>query len=253
MFELLLNPSPRALVIHLARGDTRHVLTFTTDLTEHETVGPPMTRLRGTIAEGVERLSVRASDLSRIGLTKEAVDLVDRSIRPAFRAAVEATLKAGRAIDAEWTRLHTPKFNEQSVPAVRAERRAFAQTLKVPDRIAAAQGHPELAAAIIEGGLAMSGLPADIYERLRREMAVGQLATTLVTQHEFKVAATADDPVAGQPDWEGVRKVAADRLDRLDGERELIARVPATLSSVVNAVALMVEESRAAAFERLSA
>lgn len=253
MFEFLLNTSERAVAINLARGDVRQVLTFTSDLTGHETVGPPMTRLQTAVADSADHLAKRAPDLSRTGLTKEAEGRVDRSIQPAFAAVVEATLKARRDTDAEYTRLHTPRFDDNSVPAVRAELRGFAQSLKVPDRIAAAQNDPYLAAALIEGGLAMSGLPADMFERLRREMAIGQLATVLTTQHEFKVVATADDPVAGQPDWEGVRRVAADRLDRLDGERDLIARVPATLSHVVNAVGLMLEESRPRAFERLSA
>lgn len=253
MFEFLLNPSPRALAVHLARGDVRHIVAFDTEITGHDTLGPPVTAVQAALAETGDNLAKRAPDLSPAGLTKEAERMVDRSIKPVFQSAVEATFAARQRADEAFKRLHTPKFEAGSSETVRVERRNYARLLKLPVALEAAQSDPDLAAAIVEGGEALSGFSADIFQRLRREMAVGQLANLLATQHDYRTAPSADDPVAGYSDWEAARSAAAEAVAKVEAERELIGRVPAVLSSVVTGVAVMLESTRQQAFERLSA
>lgn len=248
-----INPTPHALVLQLARGDVRHTLAFESEATSHETVGPTLTQLQAAIAAAAERLANAAPDLSRSGLTKEAGTQVDRTIKPAFSMAVESAHKANTALEAETARLFMPRFAERSEPAVRTAQVTWWRALSMPQKLAAVQSDSSLAAAVVEAGPALSGVPADIFERIRRDMAIGQLADNLARTQDFRSDPTPDDPIGRKPDWEAARKVAAARLDRLDNERELLGRIPALLSSVVNAVALMTEESRAAAFGRLTA
>lgn len=253
MFQYSINPTPDFLILQLARGDVRHTLAFEAELTGHERIGSTLTQLQAGVAGVAEHLANRAPLLSRTGLTQEAEGLVDRTIKSPFELSVEAAHKERRSLEAEWSRLHTPKFADGADPAVRVEQRNYARSRKLPEAIAAAQRDPGLAAAIIEGGPAMSGLPADVFAVLRHDMAVGQLATILASQHDYLTPPTADDPVAGLPDFEAARAVAAKRFATLEAERELIGRIPALLSNVVSAVALMLETSRQAAYERLTA
>lgn len=108
-------------------------------------------------------------------------------------------------------------------------------------------------AAIVEGGEALSGVPKDVFERMRREMATEQLAQRIIASTSMRTEPTADNPIAGEIDIETARINAADKMERLDAERELLARVPALLSNVVTTVAVLTGENRNAAFARLTA
>ena len=123
----------------------------------------------------------------------------------------------------------------------------------MPKMLDAVQADTSLAAAIVEGGQAMSGLPADVFDRLRRTMAIGQLAERIMRDNSLRTEPNADDPIGGKPDIATALLNAEGRLDRLDAERELLESVSGLLANVVQAVALMTGESRHAAFERLAA
>lgn len=253
MFEFRINPTPTHLIIQVARDTVRDAAVFETELTRHANVGSTLTQLQAATASTAETLQNRASDLSGTGLTKAAEKLIGDSIKPAFDLSVEVAHRERRNLETEWNRLHTPKFAKDSEQAVRAEQRSWARSLKLPASIAAAQRDPALAAAIVEGGVALSGWPADQFDRIQHDMAIGQLATIMADQHDYLTPATPDDPVGGQPDFEAARAVAAERFKNLEAERELIGRIPTLLASVVTAVAVMMEETRQAAFERLTA
>ena len=123
----------------------------------------------------------------------------------------------------------------------------------MPARLEAANSDPSLASALIEGGQAMSGFPTDVFDRLHREMAIGQLTDALLTGQDFRTPQTPDDPIGGKPDRAAARIVAVKRLENLEAERELLGTVPAILSNVLNAVALMTGETRETAFQRFTA
>ncbi|MEG9268303.1 hypothetical protein [Qipengyuania sp. Mu-71] len=254
MFEFLLNPSPRALAIHMARGETRHVLSIETDLAANERIGTAVTALQASLANVGEGLQKRGPLLSPAGLSDAAGVAIDTTVRPAYRDVVASTLAAQRALEAEWSDIMTPRFPDSVAPAARVEQREHVRSRKLPDALAAAQGDLlGLGAAIVEGGQGLSGLPTDIFERLQKDVAVEGLAQRIVRDAALRTEPTLENPLGGAPDLETARANAAGRLDRLDNERALIGRVPALLSSVISAVALMTDATRQKALERLAA
>lgn len=246
-------PAQGAMVLQLARDDVRQTVAFEEELTKHDVVGSAVTPLQTSLATIADRLSKAAPDLSAEGFTKEAKRQIDSGLVQPYGLAIEAAYKAEREIDAEWGKLHTPRFPDGSEPAMRAEQRQWWRGLSMPAKVEAANSDPALAAAIVEAGPAMSTLPADVFDRLRRDMAVEQLADNLARSQDFRTPQTPDDPIAGRPDREAARKVAIARFERLDAERDLLGRVPTLLSAVINAAALMAGETRQAAFDRLNA
>lgn len=252
-FSYAPNPEPGAMILQLGRDNTRETIAFLKELTEHEAIGSAVMQVQTSTAAIAQSLSNAAGDLSDDGFSKEAKRLVDARLVPAYGLAIEATYKAERELEAEWQRLHTPRFPDGSEPAIRAEQRQWAARLSMPAKLEAANADPMLAAAIVEGGLAMSAMPADVFNRLVRTMGEGQLADAIMQGQDFRTPQTPDDPIAGKPDREAALRTAIAKFDRLDAERDLLGTVPPLLSSVINAVALMTGETRQTAFERLSA
>lgn len=253
MFDYFLNATSHGNVLQMGRGEQRIAIAFPPDLVAHREVGSAVVHLQDAVDDAATRLAALAPDRSPEGLNKEAIALVERGIAPKFRLMVEAGHKAITATDAELNRLHTPRFTDDTPLAVRAERRSWARGLSLAQKLDAAKADPDLAAAIIEGGQAMSGLPADIFDRVRREVAVTQMAGRLGLSSDYRTKPTADDPIAGQPDRAATRKAAQEALEGLEATRETLGRLSPLLSSIVTAVALMTGETRTAAFERLSA
>lgn len=252
-FSYLAIPNPDAMVFQLAVDEQRATVAVATELEKHDKIGAPVTALRTTIASTASTLAETAGDLSDAGFTKQAVRLVDAKVVPAYALVIESTYAARRELEAEWAKLHTPRFPEGSEPAVRAEQRAWWRGLSMPKKIEAANSDPALVAAIVEAGPAMSTLPADVFDRLKRDMAIEQLTDNLARSHDFRTPQTPTDPIAGRADREAARKVAVARFERLEAERELIASVSPLLTSVIDATATLTGESRLAAFERLNA
>lgn len=252
-FSYLAIPDPNAMVLQFARDEKRATVAFDKPLTAHETIGSAVTQVQTSIAAIAESLLNAAADLSDEGFTKEAVRLVDAKLVPAYGLAIEAAYKSRRDVDAEFDRLHLPRFPEASEPAVRAEQRAWWRSLSMPAKLEAANADSALAAAIVEGGQAMSAMPSDVFDRLRRDMAVAQLADNLARSQDFRTPQTPDNPIAGEPDREAARKNAVARFDRLEAERELLGTVTPLLSNVIDAVAVLTGETRQGAFDRLNA
>lgn len=251
-FEFLSTVSDRALIAQTNRGDARHTLAISRDLTEHPIVGEPIRRLFDTLTDTGTTLTARAPDLSDNGFAKAASEATGKLAAP-FQLTVEAAYRASKQVDAEHAELYAPRFPDGTKAELNAERRAYARGLSMAKAYEAATADLSLASAIVEGGQGMSGLPAEVFDRLRREMATGQLAERIANNAALRTAPTADDPIGGAPDMVTARANAADRLDRLDSERELLATVPTLLANVVNAVSAITGEARQAAFERLSA
>ena len=252
-FTYTINPAPGVMILQPKRDNAGPTLAFTEQLTQHDRIGGPLTQLQTSFATIAETLAQRASDWSDDGFSKAARRLVDDKLRAPFRLTVEATHAARREHEAEWAKLHTPRFSDDSDPAVRAEQRTWWRGLSTPAKLDAANADPALAAAIVEGGFAASGLPRDVFDRLTRTMGEGQLADAIMRGQEFRTAPSPDDPIAGQPDREAALKVAAARFERMEAERDVLGTVSPLLVTIVAAVAMMTGEARSQAFERLSA
>lgn len=252
-FQFRTSTSERAILNHLSREGTDMTLATETGLVEHPGVGTDIRSLNDALTETGESLARIAADRSPSGFDKEAGALIDRRLKPAFRLVVEGQRRSMAELEKEEATLYAPRFAEGSEPATRAEQRAWWRGLSMPQRMEAANADPALAAAIVEAGPAMAGLPSDVFQRLKRTMAEGQLAERIARDAGLRTVPTVDDPIGGQPDYETARANAAKRLDRLDDERDMLNRVPALLANVVTAVALMTGEKRQAAFERLTA
>lgn len=251
-FTFTAHPTPEGMVLQPRRDGKTETVVSLTEQEKHDRCGAPVTALRTALASTASGLAEIAGDLSDDGFSKEAKRRTASIVQP-FGMVVESTYAARKSVDETLAKLHTPRFPDESEPAVRAEQRSFASGLSMAARIEAANRDPLLAAAIVEGGLAMSGMPADVFDRMKREMAVGQLTDALLKGQDFRTPQTVDDPIAGKPDRDAARNVAEKRLANLESERELLDTLPALLSHVINAVALMSGETRQAAFERLTA
>lgn len=252
-FNYTANPAPGVMILQPKRDNAGPTLAFTEQLIQHDRIGGPLTQLQTSFATIAETLAQRASDWSDDGFSKEARRLVDDKLRAPFRLTVEATHAARRDHDAEWANLHTPRFSDDSDPAVRAEQRTWWRGLSTPARLDAANADPALAAAIVEGGFGMAALPRDVFDRLTRTMGEAQLAERIARDANLRTPATPDDPIAGEPDREAALKEAAGRFDRMEAERGLLGTVSPLLATVIAAVGLLTGETRPQAFERLSA
>jgi hypothetical protein len=237
----------------LATPDASTVVTVELALKEHAGVGDTVTALHAVLAVEAEALAREAPNLSREGLAKSARDRVDRNIAPKFQLLQESAHAALAAVDRQIEALMTPRFPEGSEAAIRVAQVMWFRDLSMPQKLAAAQADASLAAAVVEAGPALSGVPVDVWERQRREMAVTQRAAQLVKRPEFRTQPSADDPIAGTPDLEAARREAEREIKALEDEREVLDRIAPLLGSVVNAVALMTAETRAEAFTRLTA
>ncbi|MGX7926219.1 hypothetical protein ACWPMX_06555 [Tsuneonella sp. HG094] len=251
-FTYTANPAPGVMILQPKRDNAGPTLAFTDQLTQHDRIGGPLTQVQTSFATIAETLAHRSGDLSDDGFSKEARRLVDDKLRPPHRLTVEATYAAQREFDAEWRKLNTPRFSDESDPAVRAEQRTWWRGLSTPAKLETANADPALAAAVVEGGFAASGLPRDVFDRLTRTMGEGQLADAIMRGQEFSTAPSPDDPIAGHPDRAAALKVATARFERMEAERDLLATVSPLLATLITAVAMITGESRQAAFERLS-
>ena len=244
--------SGRGLLNTHRTGDRAAHVLFRSDLIEHQRVGSPISDVRDAVTVVSETLQARAPDLTDTGFNKLAQHEVEQRIAPSFREARVAIHSAFDDLDKREAPFYRPTFADAQLPAVRVEQRQWARSLSLPQLLKVVQDDPTLAGAIIEGGHAMSGLPADIFARLRREMAVHRATTILSGQRQFAVAATADDPVAGQPDHDAARTAGEALIKAFEDERELLATAPDLLANVVTAVALMLDVNRAEAFKVLT-
>lgn len=251
-FTFRTDTSERAIATRIARGENHMVLTVTTDLAEHPDVGQPITALNQTLTGNIENLNRRAADLSEQGFSNAALAVVP-AIAAQFRLVIEAQRASLTRVTDTLDKLLDPGFPETFPIARRIEVRAFARTLEPGAHFDLAMSEPPIGAAVVEGGAALSGLPADGFARLRRAVAVEQLAQDIMDSNRvtMRIAPTVADPIGGKPDLQTARTNAAARIEALEAEKSLLERVPAVLSNVVLAVALLTGETREATLARL--
>ena len=252
-FESTVSNTNEGFVIQTRVNDKSHTLFTSKALAEHRTVGSAFTNLNDAVASTAETLTSRAPDLTATGFNKAANDAVTRNIAPAFQAAQKAVPVAIADLDKRSSSFDKLHFTDDQSPAVRVELRQYAHTLSLPDLISATRRDPVLAAAVLEGGDALSGLPADIIDRLHEELRIGNATRVFAFQNDYRTAPSAHDPIGGQPDHAAARAAGERLIAAFDAERELLASAPDTLASVVTVAALMTDTGREAAFAALTA
>lgn len=243
----------RATVQTFEVREQRHVIAATVDLLNHRTVGPPLQRLVDGAASMAEELATKAPDLTHTGAVKLALQLSASRIAGPFREAQAAAPRADADLAKREAPVYQPRFDDATPPAVRVEMRQYARSLSLPNLMKAVRDDATMASAIVEGGPAMSGLPTDIFERVRNDMALGNITAIMSRDHAQTIAPTADDPIGGKPDLAAARDLGERTIAAWKAERDTLATVPALLSSIVTAVALMTDQSRADAFAGLTA
>lgn len=252
-FKLTVADTGRGNNISVQLSERRNDLFINSALTIHPTFGLPVTALQAELIGTFETLQEQATDLSHNGFLKRAEALIAANVAEPFNDVRSAAPAARRDLDDRFAPFNRPRFSDDQPPAVRVEQRQWARTLPLPQLMEATARDPGLAAAVIEGGPAMSGLSPDIMERMRRDMAITNATTILMGQRTFQSAPTADDPVGGKPDDVAARKAGEALIKALEAEAELIEGVPAFLASIVSAIALVMDETRDQALARLVA
>lgn len=241
-------------VVHQPRmGDRTVTVVMPKALAEHHITGAPFSDTNDSMASIGEALSTRAPDLTHSGLLKASTALVTEKLAPAFRSAVASVPAARADLDKRSGSFDNLQFSDETPISVRVEQRQFAHTLSLPDLIAAATADPMLAASIVEGGPAMSRLPADIFERLRAGLMQDRVTAMFAHQGNYLTAPSATDPIGGKPDHARARAVAERTVAAWAAERELLDTAPAILSAVVNFAALITDTSPNEAYAMLSA
>jgi len=245
--------SDRALVTQLVRGEGRATFALPTELAEHPDLGEPLVRLQETLAGVAQGLAEIAGNYSESGFRPIAIDRTG-TIAPAFRLTIEAQRSAMQRLERERERFHTPSASDSlAVTHRRIEMRAHVRGMSVDAVLSAAKADPEIAAAIVEGGVTLSGLPEPAFKALEREVAVEALADRILAGGTLpRIAPSVTDPVGGALDRETARRNAAARLERLDDEIALLGTVPAVLANVLLAVSVLTGETRETVLERFA-
>ncbi len=240
--------------VHQVRlGDRSTTLFIPKRLSDHPRVGVKFTALDDAIATTSETLAARAGDLTFNGFLKLATEQVAATLAPAFRAAQASVPVALADLDKREAPFRALRFADDQPPAVRVEQRQHARALPLPKLIEATRADPALAAAIIEGGVAMSGLPAEIFDQLRDDMMVTNASRSLAATNDYRTPASASDPIGGQPDHSAARAAGERLIAAFRAERELLDLAPVTLASVVAVLALRLDTTVDAAFAALTA
>lgn len=253
MLALSISQTDGGPVLTARIGDRVTALHASTALTDHRIIGGPLQALsEGCDATG-EISQARAADLTPSGFNKMARDLIAARIAGPFNVLRDAIIVAETDLAARRAPYEKPFFAADHPPAVRVELRQHARSLPLPALMEAVQSDPTLAAAVIEGGLAMSGLPADIFARVERDMAVGNATRVLAGQRTYKTAPSASDPVGGKPDPKAARAAGEGLIAAFEMEEALLATAPAFLAAVVDFAALLTDTTRDEAFRLLTA
>lgn len=243
----------RGNVTNVTVGDRTVTLFTPTKLTEHKTVGGPMQTLSDGITAGAEFLQAKAPDLTATGFAKLANETVIARVKGPFNGAVAALAEAITDNKTRTNDKFVPAFTAEQTPAVRAELRTYGKSLPLPALMDMIGKDAGLANAVVEGGHAMSGLPADIFDRVRDEMAIGNLATKLMAQRTYRTAPSPADPIGGQPDHGAARQAAEAVIKGLSDELDTLTEARGTLALVIDAVAIMTDQTRDGAFALLTA
>jgi hypothetical protein len=235
------------------KNDIKETIFTPKNLIEHKIFGSPTINLIGELSTVGELVVSQANDRTPVGLAKLARDQVSKRVVGPFREMTRAMPLAQDNLNGRRGDFFEPLFSESEPPIVRVELRQSVRGGKLHEVIDASRRNPSLRAAIIEGGLQLSGLPVDIFEMLAREMAVGNASRRLADQHGYRTKPTPLNPIGGLPDHDAAKAAAEALITALEVEGELLSSVPSTLASVVSATAMMMDVDRSAAFDLLTA
>jgi len=243
----------RGLLTSFGVGDRKAYFVASTAMTGHRAIGTALQALSDGLATTGDIIQARAADLTATGLAKLATETIAARVAPHFNALRSAIADADAGLGKRMEIYYTPHFSADEPPAVRVERRQYAKSLSLPALMDAVQNDGSLAAAIIEGGLAMSGLPANIFDRLKRDLAVTNATRILAGQRAYRTVPDADDPIGGKPDHDAARAAGEELITAFESEQALLSEAPATLTAVINIVAIMTDTTRDDAFKLLAA
>ena len=246
-FEARTQESERGQVDYIAD----HVLFWPNTVQNHTVMGTAFTSLRSSLLFGTTNLAERAPDLSAQGFITEAKRWATDARAP-FVAAQKAVRAARDASEATLRKPKVPVFAPDETPAVRADRRAWARGLKLSDLVPVAMADPSLAAAIVEGGQPMSGLPEDIFERIRDVMVRANLASYFMPATDFRTKPTADDPIADLPDEAALEAYVSAIIANHARDAEAVKAAPTILVDFIGAVATLTDQRREDAFALLT-
>lgn len=219
----------------------------------HRVIGEAVKALSDGLATTGEFIQAKSEDLTASGLSKLANEAITARIKPAFIATQRAIPAAEADLGKRMDMFTAPFFTDDQPPAVRVELRQYARTLPLPNLVGATQSDPSLAAAVVEGGAAMSRLPPDVFDRLKRDMAVANATRVLSGQRDFRTVADASDPIGGKPNPTAARAAGEALISALEAEHELLAEAPNALTAIIDIVAIMTDTTRDASFTLLTA
>lgn len=240
-------------IYSVRRGEQMASYFVPSETEANDIIGRPSVALGDALASVMEIAQAKSADLTPTGLNKLATSQVSERIAAPFNALRSAIPAAHADLDNHMANFGMPKFPAGQSPSVRVEKRQYAKSLPLPALLQAVQNDPTLAAAVVEGGLAMSGLPADIFANIEQNMRASNATALLMGQREFKTKPSVDDPVGGKPDHQTARAEGKALIRALDQKRALLNQAPAMLASVVNIVALVTDTDRATALDLLMA
>lgn len=241
----------RAIIYQFGIGDQRETIAASHSALEHKAISTSASALMIGFDGYMDYLVRKAPDLSPEGFLKAARTGAPERLKAPFRNVRDDTREALKALEAREADWANYTFEEQHTPAVRAEQRGWARTRKLPELIAATEADPVLAAAIVEGGLAMSGLPADIFDRLKQTAGAAQAANRMMSSWEYRTEPNAMDPVGSRVDWDAARQAGNNIVAGLREQRETLESVSGMLAGVVTGVALVTDQRRDAAYTML--
>lgn len=225
-------------------GERTAYLLGTTALTGHRMIGGLVQALNDGVASMGELVEARAADLTTAGRIKLAAETISARVKAHFNALRRAIPDAEADLAKRRDDFRKPFFTDDQPPAVRVELRQHARSLPLPALMEAVQSDQALAAAIVEGGVAMSGLPADIYGRVARDMEVGNAARVLSGQRVYRTAPTAADPVGGRLDPDAARAAGEALIAALEAEQALLDSAPSVLAAAVDIAAILTDATR---------
>lgn len=215
-------------------------------------LGAPFGALRAGYLAGVSDLAERAAELSAVGFNKAATAFVRADLVAPFKAAQTAARAARDSSASALAKPLAPVFGPETPPQARAEMRAWARSQKMADLVPLALADPTLAAAMVEGGQPMSGLPSDVFERIRDVMVRHNLATFYAPYAEFRTTPNADDPVADLPDAEALKGYVDEIIANHRKAADAAAAAPKILAEFVTAIATLTDARREDAFTLLT-
>jgi hypothetical protein len=252
-FTYLTSQTERGSLASFGVGDRKAYFLASTAMTGHRVIGLALQALSDGLATTGDIIQARAADVTATGFAKLATETIVARVAPSFNALRSAIAEAEADREKRMEIFGAPHFSTNEPPAVRVERRHYAKSLPLPALMDAVQKDGSLAAAIIEGGLAMSGLPANIFDRLKRDLAVANATRILAGQRAYRTVPDANDPIGGKPDHDAARAAGEELIAAIESEQTLLSEAPATLTAVVNIVAIMTDTTRDDAFKLLAA